>query len=67
MIYNLKQLRMKKITLITILIIAFAQITFAQNTIAKLKFEEAEEAYAADNFELVLEKLKLKIQRPCSL
>lgn len=49
---------MKKIILLTILIIATAQITIAQNTIAKLKFEEAEEAYVNNDFELTLSTLK---------
>jgi hypothetical protein len=49
---------MKKIILFTLLIIASFQLSFAQNTIAKLKYEEAEEAYANNNFELALSKLK---------
>jgi hypothetical protein len=49
---------MKKITLFTLLIITTFQLSFAQNTIAKLKYEEAEEAYANNNFELALSKLK---------
>ena len=47
-----------KNTLITFLLIAAVQFSFAQNTIAKLKFEEAEEAYTSNNFELTLTKLK---------
>jgi len=49
---------MKKAILLTVLIIAAVQFSFAQNTIAKLKFEEAEEAYTNNNFELTLTKLK---------
>ena len=49
---------MKKIILLAILIIATAQFTFAQNaTIAKLKFEEAEEAYSNNNYESTIRKL----------
>jgi hypothetical protein len=48
---------MKKTILFTLLNIAFAQFVFAQNTIAKLKFEDAEEAYANNNFEQALSKL----------
>ena len=51
-------MKMKKIILLTVLLLATVQFTFAQNTIAKLKFEEAEEAYANNNFELTLTKLK---------
>jgi len=49
---------MKKIILLTVLLFSAVQFTVAQNTIAKLKFEEAEEAYANNNFELTLTKLK---------
>jgi hypothetical protein len=49
---------MKKIILLTFLLIAAVHSSFAQNTIAKLKFEEAEEAYTYNNFELTLTKLK---------
>ncbi|MES2286264.1 MAG: hypothetical protein V4547_11290 [Bacteroidota bacterium] len=48
---------MKKIILLIFTIIASFQLSFAQNTIAKLKYEEAEEAYANNNFELALSKL----------
>ena len=48
---------MKKIILLTFLIIA-SNFAAAQNTIAKLKYEEAEEAYASSNFALALNKLK---------
>ncbi len=49
---------MKK--LVTLIIIAFlvCNVSVAQNTIAKLKFEEAEEAYTNNNFELTLSKIK---------
>lgn len=49
---------MKKIILLFFAIIAALQLSVAQNTIAKLKYEEAEEAYANNNFELALSKLK---------
>jgi hypothetical protein len=49
---------MKKIILLTFLLFATFQFSVAQNTIAKLKFEEAEEAYVNNNFELALTKLK---------
>ena len=48
---------MKK-SLLTLIIIATIQITFAQNTIARFKFEDAEEAFALNNYELTLSKLK---------
>lgn len=48
---------MKKIILFTFLTIAFVQFASSQNTIAKLKFEDAEQAYANNNFELALHKL----------
>ena len=49
---------MKKIiTLITIIFLVY-NVSFAQNTIAKLKFEEAEEAYSLNNYELTLSKIK---------
>ena len=49
---------MKKTILIIALIIATVQIAFSQNAIAKLKFEEAEEAYTVGNYDLTLNKLK---------
>ena len=49
---------MKKIILFTLLIISSVQLSFGQAMIAKLKFEEAEEAYANNNFELTVSKLK---------
>ena len=39
------------------LLIATAQISFAQQAIAKIKFEEAEEAFAANNYEETVAKL----------
>ncbi len=49
----------KKILLLAILHIVFATNTFSQNAaIAKLKFEEAEEAFSDGNFQLTLSKLK---------
>jgi len=48
---------MKKTLLITFLLLAFIQPLFAQQAIAKIKYEEAEEAYAANNFELTVTKL----------
>ncbi|MEO5775539.1 MAG: hypothetical protein ABIQ27_01460 [Flavobacterium sp.] len=49
---------MKKIAALTLLLIITAQSTFAQNNIAVLKYEEAEEAYSAANYELTISKLK---------
>ncbi|MES2286263.1 MAG: hypothetical protein V4547_11285 [Bacteroidota bacterium] len=48
---------MKKIILLVFLTTAFFQFASSQNTIAKLKFEDAEQAYANNNFELALHKL----------
>ena len=49
---------MKRIvTLISILFLV-ANTCFAQNSIAKLKYEEAEEAYTSNNFELTISKIK---------
>ncbi|MEO5775540.1 MAG: hypothetical protein ABIQ27_01465 [Flavobacterium sp.] len=48
---------MKKIIAITLLLLN-AHFAIAQNTIAKLKYEEAEEAYSATNYELTISKLK---------
>ena len=47
---------MKKL-LFTLLIIATAQLSFAQQAIAKIKYEEAEEAFAANNYEETVAKL----------
>lgn len=49
---------MKKLILFSILFTAFFQQAFAQETIAKLKYEEAEEAYTQGNYELTVSKLK---------
>lgn len=49
---------MKKIIINTLLFLAISHFAVAQNTIAKLKFEEAEEAYTNNNLELALTKLK---------
>jgi hypothetical protein len=49
---------MKKISLLIFLIIVGVQFAFAQNAIAKLKFEDAEEAFVNNNFELTVSKLK---------
>lgn len=49
---------MKKIFLLALLIISSAQLSLAQATIAKLKFEDAEEAFALGNYELTLSKQK---------
>lgn len=49
---------MKKIFLFTLVLITSLHLTIAQNAIAKIKYEEAEEAYASNNFELTISKLK---------
>ncbi|MES2286262.1 MAG: hypothetical protein V4547_11280 [Bacteroidota bacterium] len=49
---------MKKKLILIFVIITSAQLSFGQAMIAKLKFEEAEEAYANNNFELAVSKLK---------
>jgi len=54
---NSMQTNMKKILLVAFLIISSFRFGVAQNTIAILKYEEAEEAYAANNFELAISKL----------
>ncbi len=48
---------MKKIILITFLLAINCQLSFAQQAIAKIKFEEAEEAYAIKDFETTVLKL----------
>ena len=49
---------MKKIHLFTILILVSINFTFGQNTtIAKFKFEEAEESYLNEDYEITLENL----------
>ncbi|QBN19913.1 hypothetical protein [Flavobacterium nackdongense] len=47
---------MKKI-LLTFVLIVTSQFTLGQNAIAKLKFSEAEEAYAVGDYELTISKL----------
>lgn len=49
---------MKKLMLFSILLMAFFQQAVAQETIAKLKYEEAEEAYTQGNYELTVNKLR---------
>lgn len=49
---------MKNKFILIFVIITSAQLSFGQAMIAKLKFEEAEEAYANNNFELAVSKLK---------
>jgi len=48
---------MKSLILFTVLLLATVQFTIAQNAIAKLKYEEAEEAFASNDFELTISKL----------
>lgn len=48
---------MKKLIFLIFLTVTSLQSAMAQTSIAKLKFEEAEEAYASNNFELTLTKL----------
>jgi uncharacterized protein (TIGR02145 family) len=48
---------MKKLLILAFIILATTQFAFAQQAIAKIKYEEAEEAYAANNFELTVTKL----------
>lgn len=48
---------MKKRIFILVLLLQFS-ITFAQNNLANMKFEEAQEAYASNDYELTLSKLK---------
>ena len=48
---------MKKIITLAFILIATTQFAFAQQAIAKIKYEEAEEAYTANNFELTVTKL----------
>lgn len=49
---------MKKLILLSVLLVALFKQTFAQETIAKLKYEEAEEAYTQGNYEVTVGKLK---------
>ena len=48
---------MRKIILITFALLASVQFAFAQQAIAKIKYEEAEEAYSINDFETTLTKL----------
>ena len=48
---------MKKVITLLAVFILSAQFSFAQQAIAKIKFEEAEEAYAAKNYETTVKKL----------
>ena len=48
---------MKKLLTLTFILFATAQFAFSQQAIAKIKYEEAEEAYAAKNYESTLKKL----------
>ena len=48
---------MKKILSLVFIVLATAQIAFSQQAIAKIKYEEAEEAYAANNFKTTVSKL----------
>jgi hypothetical protein len=49
---------MKKIILFAIFIIATVQFSSAQNAIAKLKFEEAEEAFVKEEYQTTITKLE---------
>ena len=49
---------MKKIITLISIIFLVSNAGFAQNSIAKLKYEEAEEAYASNDFTLTLGKIK---------
>jgi hypothetical protein len=49
---------MKKVGSLIFVIFFAAQLSFGQAMIAKLKFEEAEEAFVNNNFELTISKLK---------
>lgn len=64
-----KPIAMKKLILIAVLLLTTSQITFAQQAIAKIKFEEAEEAYAAKDYQITIDKLDeveaiLKVTNP---
>ncbi|WP_293895692.1 tetratricopeptide repeat protein [Flavobacterium sp.] len=48
---------MRKIILITFALLASVQFAFTQKAIAKIKYEEAEEAYSINDFETTLTKL----------
>ena len=49
---------MKKIILLSFFLLSLFKQVKAQETIAKLKYEEAEEAYTQGNYEVVVSKLK---------
>jgi uncharacterized protein (TIGR02145 family) len=48
---------MKKLLTLAFILLATTQFAFAQQAIAKIKYEEAEEAYATNKFELTVTKL----------
>jgi len=48
---------MKKIILLTLILIASSQISIAQQAIAKIKYEEAEEAFSTNDFKTTVLKL----------
>ncbi|MEN9910381.1 MAG: hypothetical protein RLZZ540_3540 [Bacteroidota bacterium] len=48
---------MKKLLLIAFLLFTTSQTVFAQQAIAKIKYEEAEEAYSAKDYETTISKL----------
>jgi hypothetical protein len=48
---------MKKTILIAFILLASTQFAFSQQAIAKIKFEEAEEAYSSTDFETTISKL----------
>ncbi len=49
---------MKKTILLACMIMAIFQQSFGQSAVAKIKFEEAEEAYSLNKYELTISKLK---------
>jgi TPR repeat protein len=48
---------MKKLIILTFILLAASQFAFSQQAIAKIKFEEAEEAYSVNDFEATISKL----------
>jgi TPR repeat protein len=48
---------MKKILLLTFILFGSTQMVFSQQAIAKIKYEEAEEAYSINDFEATISKL----------
>ena len=48
---------MKKIILLTLILIASSQFAFSQQAIAKIKYEEAEEAFSTNDFKTTVLKL----------